>query len=165
MMYGFSFAHGDQHLDQSTYQHHAAPDTRSDLLMRNALRDQARTIFYGMIRVETEAAGTQAYQSNNNLILAGEALPGEVRGMPRAHAIPGLEIIANEVQCSHGATVSRIDPEQRFYLESRGLPRSEAERLIVRGFMQPIVDHIPMAHIRQRLGDEIVQRFATDGRG
>ncbi|MFP4395739.1 MAG: Fe-S cluster assembly protein SufD [Anaerolineales bacterium] len=162
---GFTFAHGDQRIDQSTYQHHSAPDTRSDLLMRNALRDRARAIFYGMIRVETEAAGAQAYQANNNLILAGAALPGEARGMPRAHAIPGLEIIANEVQCSHGATVSRIDPEQLFYLESRGLPRPDAERLIVRGFMQPIVDYVPMAHIRQRLGDEIVQRYATDGRG
>ena len=78
---------------------------------------------------------------------------------PRAHAIPGLEIIANDVRCSHGATVSHIDPEQLFYLQARGLPRSEAERLIVQGFVQPIVDRVPLASMRERLAEEIIQRF------
>lgn len=150
MMAGFSFAHGDQHLDQSTYQHHAAPGTHSDLLVRNVLRDRARTVFYGMIRVDTEAGGgTEGYQANNNLLLDDA----------RAHAIPGLEIIANDVRCSHGATVSRVDPEERFYLQARGLPRPEAERLIVQGFIRPIVERVPLAYLRQRLEDEVRERF------
>jgi Fe-S cluster assembly protein SufD len=150
MMVGFSFVHGKQHLDQSTYQHHEAPGTHSDLLVRNVLRDRARTVFYGMIRVETEAGGgTEGYQANNNLLLDDA----------RAHAIPGLEIIANDVRCSHGATVSQVDPEERFYLQARGLPKPDAERLIVQGFIRPIVERVPLAHMRQRLEDEIVERF------
>jgi Fe-S cluster assembly protein SufD len=146
---GFSFAHGEQRVDQSTYQHHRAPATYSDLLFRNVLRDRARTVFYGMIRVETEAGGTEGYQANHNLLLDDA----------RAHAIPGLEIIANDVRCSHGATVSRIDPEQRFYLQARGLPRPDAEGLIVQGFIRPIVERLPLAHVRQRLEEEIAERF------
>jgi Fe-S cluster assembly protein SufD len=149
-MAGFNFALGEQHIDQSTYQHHRAPATYSDLLFRNVLRDHARTVFYGMIRVETEAGGsTEGYQANNNLLLDDA----------RAHAIPGLEIIANDVRCSHGATVSRIDPEERFYLQARGLPRHEADRLIVLGFLRPIIERIPLAYMRQRFEDEITDRF------
>ncbi|MGC9520985.1 MAG: Fe-S cluster assembly protein SufD [Anaerolineae bacterium] len=149
-MAGFSFVHGDQHLDQSTYQHHQASHTYSDLLFRNVLRDQARTVFYGMIRVETDAGGgTEGYQASNNLLLDDA----------RVHAIPGLEIIANDVRCSHGATVSRIDPEERFYLQARGLSQPDAEGLIVQGFVRPIVERTPLAYLRNRLEGEIVERF------
>ncbi|MGC9469811.1 MAG: Fe-S cluster assembly protein SufD [Anaerolineae bacterium] len=149
-MAGFSFAHGQQHLDQSTYQHHRAPETYSDLLYRNVLRDRAQTVFYGMIRVENEAGGgTEGYQASNSLLLDDA----------RAHAIPGLEIIANDVRCSHGATVSPIDPEERFYLEARGLPRAQADRLIVLGFLRSMIEQIPLAYMRQRLEDEISDRF------
>jgi Fe-S cluster assembly protein SufD len=150
MMVGFSFMRARQHLDQSTYQHHRASQTYSDLLFRNVLRDRARSVFYGMIRVETEAGGnTQGYQVNNNLLLDDA----------RAHAIPGLEIIADDVRCSHGATVSRVDPEQRFYLQARGIPRPDAERLVVQGFIRPVVERVPLAHMRQRLEEEITHRF------
>lgn len=148
-MYGSSFVRDHQHLDQSTYQHHQAPDTYSDLLWRNVLRDRARTVFYGMIRVEKEALQSQGYQANNNLMLDDA----------RAHAIPGLEILAHDVRCSHGATVSRIDPEQLFYLQARGIPRAEAERLIVQGYLRPIVERVPLAHMRDRLEQEIAARF------
>jgi Fe-S cluster assembly protein SufD len=149
-MAGFGFVHDHQRLDQSTYQHHQAPDTFSDLLFRNVLRDRARTVFYGMIRVETEASGgTEGYQANNNLLLDDA----------RAHAIPGLEIIANDVRCSHGATVSRIDPEERFYLQARGLPQPNADSLIVQGFIRPIIERMPMAYMRDRLEEEITERF------
>ena len=149
-MYGFSFMRAGQHLDQSTYQHHQAPQTYSDLLFRNVLRDRARSIFYGMIRVESEAGGnTQGYQANNNIVFDDA----------RAHAIPGLEILADDVRCSHGATVSRVDPEQRFYLQARGIPRPDAERLVVQGFIRPVVERVPLAHMRQRLEDEIIRRF------
>ena len=149
VMQGFTFATGKQYLDQSTYQHHLAPDTYSDLLFRNVLRDQARTTFYGMIRVEEQAQQAEGYQANNNLLL----------DKTRAHSIPGLEIMANEVSCSHGATVSRLDQEQLFYLLSRAIPREEAEYLIVRGFLQPIIERFPLAAMRSYLGDEISQRF------
>ncbi len=150
LMAGFNFMRGSQRMDQSTYQHHQAPDTYSDLLIRNVLRDRARTIFYGMIRVENEAnGGTEGYQANHNLLLDDA----------RAHAIPGLEILANDVRCSHGATVSRIDPEERFYLQARGIPRPEAESLIVQGFVRPVIERIPTAHVRQRLEEEISERF------
>ena len=149
VMYGSSFMRDHQHLDQSTYQHHQAPDTYSDLLARNMLRDRARTVFYGMIRVENEAVRTQGYQVNNNLMLDDA----------HAHAIPGLEILANDVRCSHGATVSRINPEQLFYLQARGIPLPEAERLIVQGYIRPVIERVPLAHMRDRLEEEIANRF------
>jgi Fe-S cluster assembly protein SufD len=148
-MQGYTFATGAQHIDQSTYQHHRAPDTYSDLLFRNVLRDRARTVFYGMVRAEPEAARMEGYQANNNLMLDDA----------RANAIPGLEIRSNDVQCSHGATLSRIDDEELFYLRSRGLPYAEAARLIVQGYVRPIVEQVPLAHLRERLEMEIEQRF------
>lgn len=155
LMQGFSFARGEQHFDQSTYQHHRAANTYSDLLYRNVLRDQARTVFYGMVRVETEAQGTQGYQANNNLLLD---TAGATR-KPHAHSIPGLEIIANDVRCSHGSTTSRIDPQQLFYLQARGLPRFDAESLVVQGFLRPIIERVPLAKMREHLSEEITRRF------
>ncbi len=148
-MQGLTFAAGDQFVDQSTYQHHQVDHTYSDLLYRNVLRDKAHTVFYGMIRVEPEAQGTEGFQTNNNLLLDDA----------RAHAIPGLEIIANDVLCSHGATVSRLDDEQLFYLRARAIPRPQAEHLIVRGFLRPIIERIPLACMRERLDAEISRRF------
>ena len=149
MMHGFTFAVGDQHVDQSTYQYHPAQDTYSDLLFRNVLRDQARTVFYGMIRAEREAAGMEGYQANNNLLLDDA----------HAHSIPGLEIRCNDVQCSHGSTLAHIDPQQLFYLQARGLSYTEAERLIVQGFIRPAIERVPLAYMRDRLEDEVLQRF------
>ncbi|HXK41487.1 MAG TPA: Fe-S cluster assembly protein SufD [Anaerolineae bacterium] len=151
LMQGFTFAMGEQLVDQSTYQLHGAPHTFSDLLFRNVLRDQAKTVFYGMIRVEPGAQGTQGYQANHNLLL----------GEGRAHAIPGLEIAANDVQCSHGATVSRLDEEQLFYLQARGIARPDAEQLLVQGFLRPIIERVPLACMREGLDEEIAQRFRT----
>lgn len=148
-MHGFAFAVGEQHIDQSTYQHHRAPNTYSNLLYRNVLRDQARTVFYGMIRAEQEAAGMEGYQANNNLLLDDA----------HAHSIPGLEIRCNDVRCSHGSTLSRIDPQQLFYLQARGLPTREAEGLIVQGFARPAMERVPLAYMRERLEEEIIQRF------
>jgi len=149
IMQGFTFATGEQHIDQSTYQHHLAPKTYSDLLFRNVLCDDSHTVFYGMIRAEQNAAEMEGYQSNHNLLLDDAW----------ANAIPGLEIKCDDVKCSHGATLSRIDPEQLFFLRARGLPREEAERLIVQGFIHPIVERVPLAHLRDRLDQEIMERF------
>ncbi|HQE93804.1 MAG TPA: Fe-S cluster assembly protein SufD [Anaerolineae bacterium] len=150
-MYGFTFAVGEQHIDQSTYQHHRAPNTHSNLLYRNVLRDQAHTVFYGMIRAEQAAIGMEGYQANNNLLLDDA----------HAHSIPGLEIRCHDVRCSHGSTTSRIDPQQLFYLQARGLPAREAEGLIVQGFVRPAIERVPLAYMRERLEEEIIQRFWT----
>jgi Fe-S cluster assembly protein SufD len=123
---GAYVGHGRQHLDYDTTQEHAAPHTTSDLAFRGILRDRATAVWSGMIRVEREAQRTDAFQENRNLLLSEGA---------HADAIPGLEIEANDVRCTHAATVGRIDEEQLFYLMSRGLERSEAERLLVGGFL------------------------------
>jgi len=137
---GAYFADGVQHLDYDTFQEHIAPDCESDFAFKGALRDHATAVWRGMIRVEKDAQKTNAYQECRNLMLS-----------PTTHAvpIPGLEILANDVRCTHGATVGRVDREQLFYLMARGLPRSEAERLIVRGFFQDVLDRIELEPVRE----------------
>ncbi|HJX48785.1 MAG TPA: Fe-S cluster assembly protein SufD [Gaiellaceae bacterium] len=137
---GAYFADGDQHLDYDTFQEHIAPNCESDFAFKGALRDHATAVWRGMIRVEPEAQKTNAYQECRNLMLS-----------PTAHAvpIPGLEIMANDVRCTHGATVSRVDREQLFYLMTRGLPRAEAERMVVRGFFQNVLDRIELEPVRE----------------
>jgi Fe-S cluster assembly protein SufD len=136
---GAYFADGEQHLDYDTFQEHIAPDCESDFAFKGALRDRATAVWRGMIRVEPNAQKTNAYQECRNLMLS-----------PTTHAvpIPGLEIMANDVRCTHGATVGRVDREDLFYLMSRGLTRSEAERLIVRGFFQDVLDRIELEPVR-----------------
>ncbi len=147
---GAYFADGKQHLDYDTFQEHIAPNTTSDFAFKGALRDEATAVWRGMIRVERDAQKTNAYQENRNLMLS-----------PTTHAvpIPGLEILANDVRCTHGATVSRVDREQLFYAMARGLPRSEAERLIVRGFFQDVLDRIELDPVREALADALEARI------
>ncbi len=137
---GAYFADGTQHLDYDTFQEHIAPNCESDFAFKGALRDSATAVWRGMIRVEPDAQKTNAYQECRNLMLS-----------PKAHAvpIPGLEIMANDVRCTHGATVSRVDREQLFYLMTRGLPRAEAERMVVRGFFQNVLDRIELEPVRE----------------
>src|SRR5205807_8800848 len=144
------FADGSQHLDYDTFQEHIAPDTTSDFAFKGALRDQASTVWRGMIRVEQEAQKTNAYQENRNLLLSKEA---------HADSIPGLEIMANDVRCTHGATLGQVDREQLFYLMARGLSRAEAERLIVRGFFQDVLDRIEIEPVREALGAALEARI------
>src|SRR2546421_641381 len=136
---GAYFADGTQHLDYDTFQEHIAPDCESDFAFKGALRDDATAVWRGMIRVEKDAQKTNAYQECRNLMLS-----------PTTHAvpIPGLEILANDVRCTHAATVGRVNREDMFYLMSRGLTRQEAERLIVRGFFQEVLDRIELEPVR-----------------
>ncbi|HVD25073.1 MAG TPA: Fe-S cluster assembly protein SufD [Gaiellaceae bacterium] len=147
---GAYFADGDQHLDYDTYQLHIAPNTTSDFAFKGALRDKATAVWRGMIRVEKDAQRTNAYQENRNLMLS-----------PTTHAvpIPGLEILANDVRCTHGATVGQVDREQLFYLMARGLSRGEAERLIVRGFFSDVLDRIELEPVREALGEALEARI------
>jgi Fe-S cluster assembly protein SufD len=147
---GAYFTDGDQHLDYDTFQEHVAPSTTSDFAFKGALRDTSTAVWRGMIRVERDAQKTNAYQENRNLMLS-----------PTTHAvpIPGLEILANDVRCTHGATVSRVDREELFYAMARGLSRGEAERLIVRGFFQDILDRIEFEAVREALAAALEARI------
>jgi len=147
---GAYFADGDQHLDYDTLQEHQAANTTSDFAFKGALRDQATAVWRGMIRVEPEAQKTNAYQENRNLLLS-----------PKAHAdsIPGLEIQANDVRCTHGATVSQVDREQLFYAMARGLTQPNAERLILRGFFQDVLDRIELEPVREAFGEALEARI------
>jgi Fe-S cluster assembly protein SufD len=147
---GAYFADGTQHLDYDTFQQHHAPSTTSDFAFKGALREHASVVWRGMIRVEEDAQKTNAYQENRNLILSPDA---------HADSIPGLEILANDVRCTHGATISQVDREQLFYAMSRGLTRSDAERLIVRGFFQDVLDRIELAPVREALAERLEARI------
>ena len=147
---GAYFADSSQHLDYDTLQEHLAPHTTSDFAFKGALRERATAVWRGMIRVAEAAQKTNAYQENRNLLLS-----------PRAHAdsIPGLEIQANDVRCTHGATIGQVDREQLFYLMSRGLTHAEAERLIVRGFFTDVLDRIELEPVREALGSLLEARI------
>ena len=140
------FGDGDQHIDHHTMQHHAAPSAFSDLLYKGALTDSARSVFRGLIRVEPHAQLTDAYQTNRNLILSERA---------RARTLPNLEIEADDVRCSHGATVGQVDSSQLFYLMSRGLSRRQAERLLVFGFFDEVLGRVPVEGVRDRIREAI----------
>ena len=147
---GAYFADGEQHMDYDTFQEHIAPSTESDFAFKGALRESARSVWRGMIRVERDAQKTNAYQENRNLLLSNEA---------HADSIPGLEIMANDVRCTHGATLGRVNREELFYGMSRGLSRAEAERLIVRGFFQDVLDRIELEPVREALGAALEARI------
>jgi Fe-S cluster assembly protein SufD len=145
---------GSQHLDYDTTQEHAAPHTTSDLAFRGILRDRATAVWSGMIKVDPDAQRTDAFQESRNLLLSDGA---------HADAIPGLEIEANDVRCTHAATIARLDAEQIFYLMSRGLTRDEAERLLVSGFLGVIAGRLedsPFLHevVSAALERELEQR-------
>ncbi|MCE3286827.1 MAG: FeS assembly protein SufD [Gaiellaceae bacterium] len=147
---GAYFADGTQHLDYDTFQEHMAPSTTSDFAFKGALRDTARAVWRGMIRVEEGAQKTNAYQENRNLLLSKSA---------HADSIPGLEIMANDVRCTHGATLGQVDRDQLFYLMTRGLTRAEAERLIVRGFFQDVLDRVELEPVREALAAALEARI------
>lgn len=151
-MSGFYFTDGKQHLDYDSQQNHRAPNTTSDLLFKGALIDSSRVVWQGMIYVAPGAMKTDGYQANRNLVLSRHA---------RADSIPGLEILADDVRCTHGATVGKIDPEQVFYLLSRGIPKVESERLIVSGFFDPIMQRIPFEGVRDRFQASIAKKMAA----
>jgi len=142
LMSGVYFADHAQHMDYDTEQNHVAGHTRSDLLYKGAVKDKARVVWQGNIHVFPKAQRSDAYQANRNLALSHEA---------RTDSIPGLEIEADDVRCTHGSAVSQIDREEVFYLMSRGIPQPIAEQLIVNAFFQPVLDRIPHARVRRRL--------------
>lgn len=146
---GVMFTQGKQHLCYNTHQHHQAEFCQSDLLYKAALQDTSRTVWRGMIQVDEAGQRTNAYQRNDNLMLAATA---------RADSIPGLEIEADDVRCTHGSTSGRVDEDQLFYAMNRGYTRKEAVRMIVTGFFQQVIDRITIESVREALGEAIGQR-------
>ena len=151
-MSGFYFTDNDQHLDYDSQQNHLAPHTTSDLLFKGALVNESRSVWQGMIYVAPGADKTDGYQANRNLLLSKQA---------RADSIPGLEILANDVRCTHGATVGRIDADQVFYLMSRGITKQDAEKLIVEGFFDPIMQRIPFEGVKNRFQKAIADKMGA----
>jgi len=139
----------DQHFDHHTIQHHAKPHAHSDLLFKGALADRASSVFRGLIRVDPGAQLTDAYQTNRNLLLSEDA---------KAITLPSLEIEADDVRCSHGATIGQVEDTQLFYLMSRGLSHDQAQRLLVLGFFEEVLDRIPMQGVRARVLDAIEEK-------
>jgi Fe-S cluster assembly protein SufD len=150
-MSGFYFTDGNQHLDHDTQQNHLAPHTTSDLLFKGALKGKSRSVWQGMIYVAPGAQKTDGYQANRNLVLSEGS---------RADSIPGLEILADDVRCTHGATVGKLEAEPLFYLKSRGIPQAEAEKIVVEGFFDPIFQRIPFEGVRERFQEYIANKMA-----
>jgi Fe-S cluster assembly protein SufD len=150
-MSGFYFTDGTQHLDHDTQQNHFAPHCTSDLLFKGALKGKSRSVWQGMIYVAPNAQKTDGYQANRNLVLDDQA---------RADSIPGLEILADDVRCTHGATVGKLEQEPLFYLKSRGIPQREAEQLVVEGFFDPIMQRIPFEGVRERFQQAIQDKLS-----
>jgi len=147
---GVMFTSGRQHLAYFTRQDHDAPHTLSDLLYKGGLKDQSRIVWKGMIRVEKDAQKTDAYQKNDSLVLSHDA---------RSDSIPGLEIEANDVRCTHGATAGKVDEEMIFYLRSRGIRREEAVRLIVEGFFATVYDRITLEPVQETLRRVVAEKL------
>lgn len=150
---GVLFGSRKQHFDFHTLQDHRAMNTTSDLLYKSALKDQAKAIYTGLIRIRKQAQKSDAYQANRNLLLNSGA---------KADSIPMLEIEADDVRCTHGVAVGAVDPEQAFYLMSRGLTEEEAAQLIVEGFFNPIFQRLPTEKLKEDLGSEITQRLKEE---
>ena len=150
-MFSVSLAAGNQEIDQRTLQDHLSPNSYSDLIYKNVLFDTARTIFAGLIKVDEGAHGTDAYQKCRNLLLSDTC---------EANSMPGLEINADQVKCSHGSTTGRIAEDELFYFESRGIPRADAARLIAFGFANEVVGKVGHDAIEAILASAIADRFA-----
>lgn len=154
-MLGLYFADADQHFAQRTLQQHNAAHATSDLLYKGALKEKSRSEYSGLIKVAKGAQGTDAYQANRNLTLSDEAL---------ARSIPQLEIEANEVRCTHGATVSPVEEEHLFYLMSRGIDRMTAQKLVVFGFFGEVLDRIRVPSVREELSAAISEKVEGEQR-
>jgi Fe-S cluster assembly protein SufD len=149
-MLGLYFGHNGQHIDYHTLQEHRAPSTTSELLYKGAVKDAARAVFAGLIKVDPGAQKTNAFQANRNLILSEGA---------RSDSIPKLEIMANDLRCTHGSATSRLNEEHIFYLMSRGLTRKQAMFMIVEGFFADIFDRIPIERVRSYLQARIAEKM------
>jgi len=152
LLYGLVFGDADQRFTHHTVQDHRVPNTSSDLLFKAAVKDKSRSAYTGMIHITPEAQKTAAFQTSRNLILSDTA---------KADTIPMLEILADDVKCGHGASVGSLDEDQRFYLMTRGLSRQDAERVIVEGFFEEVLQKVPVEGTREMLHAAINQKLGV----
>ena len=147
---GLFFADGQQHVDQRTLQLHSSPNTYSNLLYKGAVKDQGHSVYQGVIDAAPGAIKVDAYQMNNNLVLNDGA---------RADSLPGLEIDADDLKCSHGSTMGNLDADQVFYLQSRGLPEAEARRMLVMAFFEEVIAKVPYEFMRERIREHVKRKM------
>lgn len=147
---GLFFGEGSQTLDYRMVINHVGRNTTSDVFLKGALEDSAQSVFTGLLRIEKDAEKTSTFETNRNLVLSENA---------KAHSVPNLEILCDDVVCGHGSSVGPLEREHLYYLQSRGLRRERAERLLIRGFFTEVVDRLPIAGIAGPVSDEVFSRF------
>lgn len=149
---GLYFGEGDQTLDYRMVVNHLGKSTSSDIFLKGAVEDDAQSVFTGLLRIEKDAVKTSTFETNRNLVLSENA---------KAHSVPNLEILCDDVVCGHGSSVGPLEEENLYYLMSRGLKRERAERLLIRGFFQEVIDRLPIEGIERPVSDEVFRRFVT----
>jgi Fe-S cluster assembly protein SufD len=149
---GLYFGEGDQTLDYRMVIDHQGRSTTSDVFLKGAVEDDAQSVFTGLLRIEKDAARTSTFETNRNLVLSENA---------KAHSVPNLEILCNDVICGHASSVGPLEPEHLYYLRSRGLSRERAERLLIRGFFQQVIDRMPIEGLEEPVSDEVFRRFVA----
>ena len=155
---GLYFGEGDQTLDYRMVIDHQGRSTTSDVFLKGAVEDDAQSVFTGLLRIEKDAVRTSTFETNRNLVLSENA---------KAQSVPNLEILCNDVMCGHASSVGPLEPEHLYYLRSRGLTRERAERLLIRGFFQEVIDRLPIEGLEEPVSDEVFRRFVaaqTEGR-
>ena len=148
-LWGLYICKGRQHIDHETHQHHIGDHTQSNLMFKGVLQDRARSVYHGMITVEETAGQSTSYQANHNLLMSDSA---------RADSIPKMEIKTNDVRCKHGAAVGRLNDDEVYYLRTRGFTQAEAEKLIVRGFLEPVLARVVSQPVRDALELTVMDR-------
>ena len=153
---GLFFGHRDQVLDYRMNMTHRGRKSTSEVLLKGAVEDQAQSVFAGLVRIEKPAIGTSAFETNRNLVLSADA---------KAHSVPTLEILCDDVMCGHGSSVGPLEEDHLYYLQSRGLSRPRAERLLVRGFFGQVLDRLPIKGLQPALADVLDRRFVQSDLG
>jgi Fe-S cluster assembly protein SufD len=149
---GLYFGEGEQTLDYRVVIRHVGKSTTSDVFLKGAVEDDAQSVFSGLLRIEKEAVRTSTFETNRNLVLSENA---------KAHSVPNLEILCDDVMCGHGSSVGPLEEEHLYYLQSRGLTRPRAERLLIRGFFREVIDRLPVPGLGGPIADEVFRRFVT----
>jgi Fe-S cluster assembly protein SufD len=153
---GLYFGEGNQTLDYRMVIDHEGKNTTSDVFLKGAVEDDAQSVFSGLLRIEKEATRTSTFETNRNLVLSDNA---------KAQSVPNLEILCNDVMCGHASSVGPLETEHLYYLQSRGLTRDRAERLLIRGFFRQVIDRLPIEGLGQPVSDEVFRRFVEAQEG
>jgi Fe-S cluster assembly protein SufD len=149
---GLYFGEGTQTLDYRVLIRHIGANTTSDVFLKGAVEDEAESVFTGLLRIERDAVRTSTFETNRNLVLSEGA---------KAHSVPNLEILCHDVMCGHGSSVGPLEEDHLYYLQSRGLARTRAERLLVKGFFQEVIDRLPVPGFGGPVAEEVFRRFVT----